>query len=371
MASQDDIAQIQSCIQNKLDRKLIGNKKIAAVIGDSPSRYSKSPDLWNAAFRELRADTLYLPLDVDGSRLAELMAVFRTSKRVVGANVTLPHKIKIMDYLDDLDEKVRQTGAVNTIVRTHDGRLAGYNTDGDGFLESILRPEPGQSEPFLRSLAGASVLLIGAGGASRSLAFSMIERLQKGELVICNRTPEAAQSLAEDVRKLFPRVRAVSEDAIGHEARRVALIINGSTKGQGGVRKAGDGKLTILEPYSALAAASPAALPKSAYGTPEFYRDWLRGSLSDIEANNRKSWEIALSLPLNVAFYDLIYFPAETVFLRHGRLAGHRTLNGKGMIVAQAVEALFNRICREDLQNAGLYNAETYRRITEIMWAAW
>ena len=367
----DDIAQIQACVQNSLDRKLIGDKKIAAVIGDSPSRYSKSPDLWNAAFRELKADAVYLPFDVEPSNLAALMEAFRRSERIVVANVTLPHKIKIMDCLDDLDEKVRQTRAVNTIVRTQDGRLKGYNTDGEGFLESVLTPPPGQPEPFLRSLGGMSVLLIGAGGAARSVAFSVIERLQRGELLISNRTPEAARSLAEEVRKLFPRVRALSEEAIGEEARRVGLVINTSTKGQGGVRKAGDGKATVLEPYSALAAANPATLRQSAYGDPEFYRDWLRASLSDIEANNRKSWEIAMSLPLNVAFYDLVYFPTETVFLRHGRLTGHRTLNGKGMIVAQAAEALFNRICRDYLQNAGLYNAETLRRVTEIMWSAW
>lgn len=131
-----------------------------------------------------------------------------------------------------------------------------------------------------------------------------------------------------------------------------------------------DGTVTSLEPYSALAPAHPASLPASEAGSPDFYRAWHSASLSDIEANNRASWELALAIPAGAGFCDLIYFPEETVFLRHGRLSGHRTLNGKGMIVAQAVEAFF-KIFEESLREAGLYQPQTRRRLTEIMHGAW
>ena len=107
MVLPNDIARIQACIENRLDRNAIGKKRIAGVIGDSPSRYSKSPALWNAAFRALNIDAVYLPLDVDEPRLPKLVDVLKKSERIMGASVTVPHKVRIMEYLDQVDEKAR------------------------------------------------------------------------------------------------------------------------------------------------------------------------------------------------------------------------------------------------------------------------
>ncbi|MGH7768122.1 MAG: hypothetical protein ACREQP_11750, partial [Candidatus Binatia bacterium] len=119
------------------------------------------------------------------------------------------------------------------------------------------------------------------------------------------------------------------------------------------------------------AAAQPTGVPQPADGELELYRVCLSASLSDIEANNDASWSLALSIPSGAAFYDLVYHPAETVLLRHGRVSGHRTLNGRGMIVAQAVEGFFNHVCRRELEDAGLYTEKTRRRILEVMTQAW
>ena len=70
-------------------------------------------------------------------------------------------------------------------------------------------------------------------------------------------------------------------------------------------------------------------------------------------------------------FYDLIYHPEETLFLRHGRLTRHRTMNGKNMIVCQAAIAFCQRICQRQLQQLGKDDVETRRRIAEIMYASW
>ena len=368
MSLPKDIARIQACISNALDRDGIGNKQITGVIGDTPSTYSKSPALWNGAFRALRLGIAYLPFDVHESRLQTLVRALRESDRVMGVSVTVPYKTKIMEHLDELDAKAKQIKAVNTIVRTGDGRLVGYNTDGKGLLESILRPQPGQARALMETLSGIDVLLIGAGGAARSVAFYLAEVLKNGGLIICNRTPRAAFSLAEQIKAAFGNARAIEEDEIGRWAPKVGLIINCSTKGQGGIRKSADGKIMILEPYSALAPANPAALEES---EPEFHRNWLTASLADIEANNRVSWNLALSIPRETAFCDLIYHPEETVFLRHARLSGHRSLNGKGMLIAQAADALFDKICREHLHKAGLDNSSTYQRVLETMYESW
>ena len=75
MAIEKDIAALQSCITNKLEPAAIDNRRLAGVIGDAPSQYSKSPSLWNAAFRLLGMKAIYLPLDVDQERLKELAGV--------------------------------------------------------------------------------------------------------------------------------------------------------------------------------------------------------------------------------------------------------------------------------------------------------
>jgi shikimate 5-dehydrogenase len=80
---------------------------------------------------------------------------------------------------------------------------------------------------------------------------------------------------------------------------------------------------------------------------------------------------LAKSIPQAVPFYDLIYHPEETVFLRHGRMTGHPTMNGKTMIVNQAVIAFCERICRTQLQAKGIDTQETHRQILEIMYRAW
>ncbi len=371
IASADDIVRIQACLKNTLDRKSIGKKRIAGIIGDAPSHYSKSPALWNATFRAFGIDAVYLPFDVNESQLPRLVRALKASDRVMGVNVTVPYKVKIMEYLDGLDEKAKQIKAVNTVVRAADGRLLGASTDGRGFLESILAPQPGQERPFVQSLKNMDVLIIGAGGSARAVVFSLAEAMEKGQILICNRTLEAALSLAEEVKKISPGARGIREDEIALWAARAGLIVNCSTKGQGGIRKLSNGRNTVLEPYSALAPANPAAVPESPVAKPAFYREWLNASLADIETNNRASLRLALSIPLDVAFCDLVYFPEETVFLRHGRLSGHRTVNGKGMIVAQAAAAFFDKICRMEVEARGWDLPDTYKRIIQIMHEAW
>ena len=369
MPASNDIGRIQSCIQNRLDLGAIGTKRLAAVIGDAPSRYSKSPALWNAAFDALKIDAVYLPLDVDDSRLAALLAAIKESDRWLGLNVTVPHKLAVMKHLDSIDEKAARIGAVNTIVRTEDGRLVGANTDGEGFMQSLLTVQPGLAAPFLESLDGISVLILGAGGSARAICFALAEKPERGRLYIGNRTHESAVLLAGEIGKSYGNLATIREEEVPEYARKVDLIVNCTTKGQGGIRKSAAGA-TVLEPYSALAPADPAVLPKSA-GETELYRACLSASLPDIEANNNASWNLALSIPSGVGFYDLVYHPAETVFLRHGRVSGHRTLNGQGMIVAQAVEGFFNHVCRRALKGAGLYTEKTRRRILEVMTRAW
>jgi shikimate dehydrogenase len=363
---------IETCVSNRLDASAHRAGRLAGIIGDRPSQYAKSPSLWNAVFRNLNLDCVYLPFDVDEPNLGSLVGMLRRTDRLLGFNVTVPYKVKIIGHLDGLDEKTRQIGAVNTVVRTEDGRLIGHNTDGSGFLSSLTTHLLRDEKPLLPDLKGVDALIAGAGGAARAVAFYLAEAIGSGQLVIANRTREAAAALADEVNRAYGNASGVGEDEIARVAPSAGLVVNCSTKGQSGIRRLSGGRVTILEPYSALASASPAVLPEGeAEQGAKFSRQWFEASLEDIERNNRVSAEVALRMPSSVAAYDLVYAPLETVFLRHCRLTGHRTANGKGMNIAQAVDALFDKVCRGYFRELGLDSPETCRRIVNVMCDIW
>jgi shikimate 5-dehydrogenase len=314
---------------------------------------------------------IYLPFDVDSSHLRDFVSALRESDRFMGINVTVPHKLRIMDFLDDLDPDATRIQAVNTVVRNPQGKLTGYNTDGEGFVESILTPQPGRNVAFVKSLKGTDVLLLGGGGSARAVAFHVSDYMESGKLVISNRTLDHAASLAAELRKIGRNAIALGEVEASNWAPKVGLIINSTTKGQGGVRKLSQDEVTILEPFSSLAPAQAPVLRDFSGPEAEMQRRWSVLAGAEIEANNKVSMAIAAAIPKAVSFYDLIYHPEETVFLRHGRLTGHPTMNGKAMIINQAVIAFCRHICSAELRARGMNNAETFRRILEVMYRAW
>jgi 3-dehydroquinate dehydratase / shikimate dehydrogenase len=132
---------------------------IYGVIGD-PIGHSLSPLMHNAAFAARRKNALYLPFHVRD--LSDFIAAVRAF-RIAGFSVTIPHKERILRYLDGCDPLAREIGAVNTVI-VRGGKLYGYNTDFAGVLRAIERRLP---------LASSSVLLLGAGGSARAAAFAL------------------------------------------------------------------------------------------------------------------------------------------------------------------------------------------------------
>jgi shikimate dehydrogenase len=367
----NDIQKIQACLANRLETHVPSSHKLAGVVGDAPSHYSKSPALWNAAFQALNLAAVYLPFDVAENRLRELIATFRECPSLLGVNVTVPYKLKVMEYLDELDVEAQRVQAVNTILRRPDGRLIGSNTDGEGFLKSLLERQPGSDHSFVETLRDMSVVLLGAGGSARAVAYHLAGHLGDGQLIVCNRTIDHARLLAREIASIGTKVQAISEEELSTWAPKADLIINSTTKGQGGMRRSDEGREICLEPYSALAPAEPAPLLVSNAGVGSSPDAGQQASLADIERNNEKSWSIASSIPKTTGFYDLIYFPEETVFLQHGRLTGHTTQNGKAMIICQAALAFYNLLCRNELKARNIDNPDTYRLILEAMYQAW
>jgi shikimate dehydrogenase len=369
MPSSLDLESIQQLITNRLDDSVIGDKAIAGIIGDAPSHYSKSPALWNVAFRRLGMNTIYLPFDVQDAQVGQLLQALRNSQRFIGINVTVPHKVRAIDFLDEIDADAKRIGAVNTVVKNRDGKLVGYNTDGAGFIDSMLLTAPDETAAFIDSLDGMSVLLLGAGGSARAVAFHLSDHIGSGKLIIANRTRRHADELAAEIAKLGRNAVSIEESAIDRWATQVGLLVNSTTKGQGGVRKLAGGAATILEPYSALAPAKPPALADD--GSTDFEKRWYQIARDDIEANNQASRALAHSIPTATRFYDLIYHPPETVFLHHAKETGHLVMNGKTMIVRQAVRAFCKHICLDQLTALNRNDDATFNLVTEVMFDSW
>ena len=163
-------------------------KKWFAVIGD-PIAHSKSPSMHNAWFDDMNIDAAYIPLHVKGEALEMAVASLKTLG-ASGWNVTIPHKQTILPFLDELDSLAEKMGAVNTVLRLPDGRLKGYNTDGAGFVHSL-------EEVIGTDKKDQEVLLIGAGGAARGIAFAL-QQYGYHKITITNRTvAKAGEIIAE------------------------------------------------------------------------------------------------------------------------------------------------------------------------------
>jgi len=171
-------------------RLISGRTRICGIIGD-PIEHSMSPVMHNAAFKNKGVDYVYLPFRVKKEELGKAIEGMR-ALNIRGLNITIPHKVAVIQFLDELDPLADKIGAVNTIVND-DGVLIGYNTDATGFLQALL--ERG-IEP-----KGKSVVILGAGGASRAISFILAER--GSSLVILNRTWNKAKVCTDRIAEIF------------------------------------------------------------------------------------------------------------------------------------------------------------------------
>ncbi len=341
--------------------------RFAAILGDQPSRYAKSPSIWNPVFRTFGIDATYVPLDVLAGRLGRVVEVLRDSPQFLGGNVTVPYKVEVMRYLDRLDPLAESIGAVNTIARGDRGALVGYNTDGQGAVDALLKPQPGQRAPFVESLGGARVLLLGAGGAARAVAFYLARQIGPGRMWIANRSADRAAELAERLRAAGMSAELLDLSAVSKVIDDVTLLVNATSVGQSGLRALPNGDKTILEPYSPLV---PISIELVASSEPEALRVWAQAASEGIADNNRQSMELLSRLPVSAPCFDLVYSPVETTLLRQARMSGHRAMNGKAMNVCQAVVAFFT-VMRDTLERRGLDTPATYERVLESMNSVW
>ncbi|ADC50698.1 shikimate 5-dehydrogenase [Alkalihalophilus pseudofirmus OF4] len=240
-----------------------------------PVAHSMSPQMHNDAFRACEIDADYEAIDVEAGDLEEVMEKIRIGV-LDGVNVTIPHKVAIMSFIDEIDREAERIGAVNTIVRNN-GKLVGYNTDGAGYMQSI--------EPYLPSnLHDINVLVIGAGGAARAVCASFLGA-GVSSLVVANRTKEKADTLLNLISTKQDQTNAMTLSEAEKGLERFDIIVNTTSVG--------------MSPYTE---QKPISLTK----------------LKD-----------------KAIVSDLIYNPLETAFLKEAAERGAITVNGVGMFVNQ------------------------------------
>jgi shikimate dehydrogenase len=249
-------------------------QEITFVLGQ-PVAGNPTQFIIERAFADVGLDWRYLTLEVPPQRLADAVRGVR-ALGFRGGNITMPHKVAVVEHLDELSEAASLIGAVNCIVN-NDGRLIGENTDGKGFLESLRTV----ADP-----AGKNVVVLGAGGAARAIAIGLA-LAKAAEVTVVNRTPMRGEELA-----------------------------------------------ALLRDEAAIAANY--AQWKGDYAVPPETDVLINGtSIGLFDENARVPVRLDTLRP-GLVVADVIFNPASTRLLREARGRGATTLDGLGMLVNQA-----------------------------------
>ena len=252
-----------------------GKTQVCGVIGD-PIEHTLSPILHNVAFEALELDYVFLAFKVKPAEVGNAVSGMR-ALTIHRLNVTMPHKNAVVKYLDEVDPAGKVIASVNTILNK-DGRLLGFNTDGVGALNAL---EKNGVEP-----RGKKVLLLGAGGAAKAIAYTLSQEVD--ELVILNRTPKSAIELANLLKQKFKKkinAGELSPSAVKDNLADSEVLINATSIGM----KPNDNQ-TLVAP------------------------EWLKPDL---------------------VVMDIVYNPLETRLVKDAKAEGAKVVSGVEMLIYQ------------------------------------
>ncbi len=253
-----------------------------AVIGD-PIDHSLSPAVHGAILNELQIPYHYQKVQVKKGELEQFLQ-FVIDEKIDGFNLTMPHKVDILPYLDEIDDEAVYFRSVNT-VRVTNGKFYGYNTDAGGYVASLKQCG--------KTFSGNRVTFLGSGGVVRTLAL------------------KAAREGAEEIRVLSRRVSASEE---------VCSMVRTET----GVRTlAAEMQMDTMTKICCDTDILIHATPLGMHGVTDNFTD-----LSFLDA-----------LPNHALVSDLIYNPEETLLIQEAKKCGCQTMNGLGMLIFQAILA--------------------------------
>ena len=253
--------------------------KVCALLG-FPAHHSMGPSIHNTAFEELALPFVYVAHDVAPVDLAAALAGAR-ALGYRGLSITMPHKVPALDLVDEVDATARAIGCINTVVNDQ-GRLVGYNSDGQGALDALARAGI--------AIAGRRVLVLGSGGAARAVAMTVALHGQPAALEILGVVEDELARLGRD---------------IGEKSATQAVA-----------RKLEDSTLaTAVERADVLLHCTPVGM------LPETERTLVPREL----------------LRPNLAVFDAVYNPRRTLLLKDAAALGCRVVEGMEMFLGQAV----------------------------------
>jgi len=253
--------------------------KLYGLIG-YPAKHSISPQIHNSAFKILNINAVYLTFEVKKEFLKKALDGVR-ALGIKGLNVTIPHKVNVIKYIDELSREAALIGAVNTILND-DEKLIGFNTDYTGILKTF--------EVYNVNLIGKKIVLLGAGGAAKAIAFAIAEK--SSSLTILNRTKRKALNLAGELnKKLKVNVSAnsLTSESLKNSLKDADILVNATSVGM-----APNINQTLV--------------------TKEFLRK-------------------------DMIVLDVVYNPLETKLLKEAKEAEAKCINGVEMLIQQAAEA--------------------------------
>lgn len=255
-----------------------GKTQVIGIFG-YPVEHSFSPPMHNACFQDLGLDYTYVPLPTHPDHLAEAVQGFR-AMGLQGANVTIPHKTEIGQYLDALDPIAEMTGSVNTLY-WKEGQLRGTSTDPYGALENLRREGV--------ELQGQQIAILGYGGAARAIAFEICLQYPKQTLIIQGRNADKANSLVDELNHKLRADAARYIPDYQEMSQQSQIIINCTPLG--------------MHPNEDSSPCGP----------------------QDFQSHQ--------------VIYDIVYAPRQTRWMREAEAAGCQVVGGLGMLVYQGYKS--------------------------------
>lgn len=251
--------------------------KLYCLIGHPVSK-SLSPEIHNYSFEKNNINAKYLAMDVTKESLKNAVEGIRHFG-IGGCNVTIPHKVDIIEHLDSLDEEAKLLGAVNT-VKNENGKLIGYNTDGKGFTD-VLKDKDIE-------VKNKSIAILGAGGASRAISIRLAKQEIK-EIVIFNRTVEKAKVIIDEIKEKFPKVEGIYKnlEIDDFDFKDIDILVNCTSIG--------------MYPNSNETPLDPKVLSK------------------------------------DTIVCDIVYKPLETQLIKKAKQQGNTTVHGLNMLIYQGI----------------------------------
>jgi len=249
--------------------------KTYAIIGD-PIDHSFSPAIHNAAFLFLGLDCTYIAYRISKGELEFGIEALKKIN-IAGFNVTTPHKVDMMKFLNEVDNECKLVGATNTVINV-EGQLKGYNTDVDGFIDPLKKRKIDSKD--------SDVLLIGAGGAARAI-IAGFSKEKAHRITIANRTLERAEELIKFAQNLGLESDYSDLQTAGEIANKYKFVVNATSVG-------------------------------------------LKGVDCPISTKNINRDSIV---------YDIVYFPVETPLIEKSKNQGATIIYGWEMLLAQAMKS--------------------------------